>query len=201
MKGGKQKAIHTELMAGFMLWNFLILMCFIAFIIAYYNVDDSITALPCDEIVTNSNSKKKVAISLAYVIFVTFLSILLAFTLIAVGTGFLYLHWGKRKASPKLMKVMQKMFLLVLMFPLFFVTKSILLVIAGSTDFILPLIVFGVLEQCCTAVLLYYIQPKTADNLRVLGSTTTKTHSRPGPDGRTVGKSGKSGKSKTSSSR
>lgn len=62
-------------------------------------------------------------------------------------------------------------------FAICFVVKSILLLVAANSDtFKVPVIVFALLEQIPTAVLLFYLRPPVVDALSF--TTVTKGSSR-----------------------
>eukprot|EP01127_Copromyxa_protea_P022273 TRINITY_DN791_c0_g1_i6.p2 TRINITY_DN791_c0_g1~~TRINITY_DN791_c0_g1_i6.p2 ORF type:complete len:639 (-),score=61.78 TRINITY_DN791_c0_g1_i6:596-2512(-) len=144
-----------KLLMGWIFWNTCILMCFISFLVAYYS--QSSYELPC-VLYTRAQNPVKVTVSMAYVIFVTALSIIMGIAFLVIGMRFLLpVCSSMQKSQYKLMVVT---WLVISVFAICFITKSILLlVVATDNSFSVPVLLFALLEQVPTAVLLYYLRP------------------------------------------
>eukprot|EP01127_Copromyxa_protea_P016650 TRINITY_DN4986_c0_g1_i1.p1 TRINITY_DN4986_c0_g1~~TRINITY_DN4986_c0_g1_i1.p1 ORF type:complete len:1209 (-),score=173.40 TRINITY_DN4986_c0_g1_i1:45-3671(-) len=154
--------VNSRLFAFWVVWNLFILLCFVGFIVAYYATPSGSEQLPCSIFFSVTASQSKLDVSLAYVIFVAVLSIFMAFTFIVIGLLFLLpimFHEDESKHSEAQKHLMLYTWLVMSTFALCFVAKSVLLLIAATTLFTVPIIVFALLEQVPTAVLLWYIRP------------------------------------------
>eukprot|EP01127_Copromyxa_protea_P020202 TRINITY_DN6716_c0_g1_i2.p1 TRINITY_DN6716_c0_g1~~TRINITY_DN6716_c0_g1_i2.p1 ORF type:complete len:932 (+),score=125.15 TRINITY_DN6716_c0_g1_i2:1-2796(+) len=76
--------VNSIIFGAWVAWNLLILLFFAGFIVAYY-VSPGEEHLPCRLFFNEQPSKAKLDVSLAYVIFVAFLSVALAITYIIIG--------------------------------------------------------------------------------------------------------------------
>eukprot|EP01127_Copromyxa_protea_P010640 TRINITY_DN2603_c0_g1_i2.p1 TRINITY_DN2603_c0_g1~~TRINITY_DN2603_c0_g1_i2.p1 ORF type:complete len:235 (-),score=31.04 TRINITY_DN2603_c0_g1_i2:35-715(-) len=162
VKDVKGSGMNSLLFLGWIVWDLFILLCFIGFIIAYY-VSPSEENLPCSLHFVQLASKAKLDVSLAYVVFVAFLSIVMAFTFMVTGAMFLFPIILRLTSSHRLSEMHSKILIytwsLMFIFAVCFVVKSILLLIAATSNFVVPVIVFAFLEQIPTAILLWYLRP------------------------------------------
>eukprot|EP01127_Copromyxa_protea_P001263 TRINITY_DN1129_c1_g1_i1.p1 TRINITY_DN1129_c1_g1~~TRINITY_DN1129_c1_g1_i1.p1 ORF type:complete len:1521 (+),score=172.56 TRINITY_DN1129_c1_g1_i1:68-4630(+) len=148
---------------GWALWNVLVLLCFIVFIIVYYVAPSEGNSLPCSLFFAKQPSQAKLDVSFAYVVFVAVLSIAMAIIFIFTGIKLLapllsHLNFTQQwNDSQK--RLLIHTWLVMSIFVICFVTKSVLLIVAITRGFSVPIIVFALLEQIPTAVLLWYIKP------------------------------------------
>jgi len=153
---------RSRILGAWCVWNILVLLCFAAFIIAYYAISDE-SELACALFFTRKPSSSEVAVSYAYVVFVAILCFVMAAAFVVSGASVIFpvcSHHIKMTSARK--SFIFRTWIVMSVFALCFTTKSILLLIAANSDLIIPVIVFALLEQLPTAVLLVYIQPPVA---------------------------------------
>jgi len=153
---------RTRILGSWVAWNFLVLLSFTAFIIAYYTIANH-DVLSCALFFSLKPSSSEVAVSYAYVIFVAILCFIMAAAFVVSGASVIFpvcSHHVQMTSARK--SFILRTWIVMSIFALCFVTKSILLLIAANSDLIIPVIVFSLLEQIPTAVLLIYIQPPVA---------------------------------------
>eukprot|EP01127_Copromyxa_protea_P001759 TRINITY_DN1167_c0_g2_i3.p1 TRINITY_DN1167_c0_g2~~TRINITY_DN1167_c0_g2_i3.p1 ORF type:complete len:190 (-),score=10.01 TRINITY_DN1167_c0_g2_i3:87-656(-) len=177
---------------GWLAWNLTVGLCFIGFIVAFYVSPDGSTKLPCSIYFASQISRAKLDVSKAYVIFVAALSVIMGITFIVVGLKFLVPIWFRLNKSKQWSKPQKDLmiytWLVMLSFAVCFVVKSILLMVASSVDtFTVPIIVFALLEQIPTGVLLWYLRPPslTKSSLSTSRSKGSKGSSKKGSDSTT----------------
>eukprot|EP01127_Copromyxa_protea_P009048 TRINITY_DN2103_c0_g1_i4.p1 TRINITY_DN2103_c0_g1~~TRINITY_DN2103_c0_g1_i4.p1 ORF type:complete len:1585 (+),score=263.48 TRINITY_DN2103_c0_g1_i4:684-4757(+) len=154
----KGSGIHSGLFMGWIMWNTFILLSFIGFIVAYYVSPSGKEPTACSIYYAEQASKAKLDVSLAYVIFVAVLSIGMAVTFIVIGAKFLRMTAGQSSRGNKLLIYTWSV---MSIFAVCFVVKSVLLLIAATTNFTIPILVFALLEQFPTSVLMWYVRPPT----------------------------------------
>jgi len=130
---------------------------------AYYIVN-KVDQLPCQLLFVITPNARAVQVSLGYVIFVAVVCFILAAATVAFGVSFLTSAWRTlmdlSKSDSSVLRMLGVTFLLMFLFPMCFIAKSVLLLVAEyNEEFSVPIIVFAVLEQIPSAVLLFYLFP------------------------------------------
>lgn len=156
----------------FLVWSIVILGCFSAFIAVFYSVSTNIKS-ECSLLETHPNDA--LIVSQAYVVFVAAVLILLGMIMIGFCVIVFFSDYTE-KIDADIVKNIQLTWMVMCMSLLFSIIKSILMIIAVFDTFIMPVLVFTLLEQIPVGILLYYMRPRTKITLTTLSwsSSTSK---------------------------
>lgn len=161
--------LNRQLQSLFLVWVLLLLACFSAFIAVFYAMSNTIESL-CSLLETRANNA--VIVSQAYVVFVAVVLILLGFVIFCFG-GIIFCSGYTKKVELLIVNSIQRTWLIMMLSLSFSVIKSILMIIAVFDSFIIPILVFTLLEQIPTGILLYYMRPPIVIKLTSLSRVET----------------------------
>lgn len=158
-------------------WNIIILIVFAGFIIAYYASSDT-SSLPCSLLYFQlSESQTIIDVSRGYTIFVAVVCFIMCAGFLISGIIFVYQVHTISKNNKTINMMVIKTWLTLSVFCVCFTVKSILILVAEFSVLIVPIIVFALLEQIPTAVLMYYLRPPVADEVKSLVTSPTGSSS------------------------
>jgi len=159
-------------------YNIAMVIIFIIFAIVSFTIGEA-AVLPCKrgDVVDVNGSHRQV--NLAYLIFLAALSSIMAIGVIIAAAMLLRLIGSGNKKSKRLQNLVRMTILILATFPIMFVVRTLLLIIAAAdSSIVIPLIVFSLLEVIPTSVLLYYIFPVGPDGSASSGSTAGTTQTK-----------------------
>jgi len=161
----------------------IMIILWIIFVIIYYTIGED-KGLPCQagDIIPKT---RHLLVNYSYLWFIVVISIIFIVAVVALGAYFLFLvgKSNSQRRNQQRQVVLQLTIIVLCSFPPMFLIKTALLLWAGLSNGVVPLIVFSLLEILPSYVLLYYIYPWVAGS----GSTLIATRS-----GSTVSHSAKS---------
>ena len=144
--------------------NLVMILIFIVFILVSYLVEE-LSPPSClkGEIVNNRQNRS--AIEQIYLIFLSVLSIILAIVVVVLGIYFILIL--KKKISDKNRYIIRLTYGAILVFPILFTIRSILLLLTVVYRYIVvnP-IIYSIIEGIPTIVLIIYIMP---GNINICG--------------------------------
>jgi hypothetical protein len=156
--------------------NAAVLLIFAIFIILYYVIPE-VKPLPCLRGEATEKVANRFFVNLAYNAFIAFVSVALAVVFLALGVTLI----RQMKIAKKRGKVILRMSLAITVsYPPMFMIRSALLLWAGISGGIVPIIVFSLLEIIPSAVMVYYIMPRQGDQLGSSSRGSRGTSSTPG---------------------
>jgi hypothetical protein len=161
------KKFSRTLFSYWAVWNLFILACFVGFIVAHYYSREQ-KEQDCSLLDLNLVSEKDLIVNRVYVCFVSFICLALGISMMVSGYNLVKPHLGHQTTSrsKNVTKFLMWTWGLMSVFAVTFLIRSILMVVAVFTNLIVPIIVFCLLEQAATAVLLYYLRPDLSKQLR-----------------------------------
>lgn len=136
--------------------NLFILASFSGFVAAYYILAEGEQS-DCS-VIPLTQSNESLLTNKIYVVFVATICIVLSLLMLLSGVNLVKLMQSNMvdKSIPRLL--LWTWFVMII-FPVTFAIKSVLMIASVFTGFTLPILVFTSLEQIPTAVLLYYLNP------------------------------------------
>jgi len=155
--------------------NIAMFAIFVVFVIIYYTITED-PPLPCQQGDIGAGSKNKFTTNLAYLIFIGIIVLILAIVYMLLGFFFIR-QIGK---TSKKGLIMQMTLMVTGTFVPMFIIKSALILWSATTNGVVPLIVFSLLEILPAAVLLYYILPQLASGSEAISMTRSNSTSTGG---------------------
>lgn len=173
----KSSTFSNGMFSIWLLWNLIILLSFIGFIIAYYVVPQAET-YACSLLYFQLSESDAVArVSRGYTVFVATVCFIMSVGFVVSGIIFIYQISSISKGSDALNNVTLKTWLTLSVFCICFTVKSILMLAGEFIGLIVPIIVFALLEQISTSVLMYYLRPPVANEVKLLITSPTSSKS------------------------
>lgn len=160
--------VNKILVLSLFAWNTYIFACFIIYVVVYYTVTTDTGELPCNLLYFQlTQSSATINISKAYVVFVSSICFILALSMLISGLKLLVPHISLAKTNNAKLNFLLRTWAVMCIFTICFIVKSILLLVAAYTNFIVPILLFSLLEQIPTLVLLFYLSPHISDKLKI----------------------------------
>lgn len=171
------KEFTRKLFIIWSVWNFLVVSCFIVLVSVYYWSIEPVRQL-CPNF-SIPQSEISLTINKAYVVFVVCTCTILSITTVIAGIRLIISIKRDMAVKSNIKRFVISSWLIVCTFTIPFTIKSILIIISTFGFFITPVSVLTLLEQVPVGMLMLYLKPRSAEQLKFSsGSNKNSTGSK-----------------------